>query len=1031
MGATSAGAGFFPLSRIESMANAFRPLPEKPDHPALERAILELWEREGTFDRLRERNSGGPTFSFMDGPITANNPAGVHHGHGRTLKDVFQRYKAMRGYDQRYQNGFDCQGLHVEVEVEKSLGLDSKRDIEAYGLAEFAKRCRERVAHFAGVQTEQSKRLGMWMDWGNDYYTFSDTNIEYIWRFLKVVQERGWLYRGHRSTQWCPRCGTSLSKHEQSGEENYEELEHPSLYARFPLRGRGGEALVVWTTTPWTLPANVAAAVKPDAEYGLTEDGRWLAVARFPDEAFVRRVRGEVLVGLEYDGPFDDLPAQEGVVHRVIPWDEVSLDEGTGIVHIAPGCGAEDFELSRVHDLPVLAPIDESGVLLPGYGKFEGLSTSEVEEPVTAALRDRGLLVDAGRIVHRYPVCWRCRTPLVFRVVDDWFISADEIRQPMLDANDTVEWTPPQYKKRMDDWLRNMGDWNISRKRYFGLPLPFYPCPCGHLNVIGSRAELDERAVSGLEQLQELHRPWIDAVRIRCEQCDAEVERITEVGDAWLDAGIVHFSTLGWRNPRRVEEGNATGAAAGLTHADLPDHAYWEKWFPADWVSEMRQQIRLWFYSQSFMAVTLVGQSPYRQVLTYEKVLDETGREMHKSWGNAIELNEALERMGADVMRWLYCEQTPSQPLRFGYHMADDVKRRLLTLWNSVAFFVTYANVGGFDPAAPAGEPRPLDRWLVSRTAQFVAEATDAYERFWTPGVVESFEAYVDDLSNWYIRRSRRRFWDGDPTALRVLWDSLTCALRVAAPVMPFLAEYLWRDLVSEEESIFLAGWPEPGEPDEELLAEVAEVRRVVELGRRARDASRLKFRQPLRRLVVEGAPRAAAHAAEIGDELRVKQVDFDRVEASELHVKPNLPVLGPKLGKELGAVRAALQAGEFEELGDGRFRAAGHELGPDEVLVERSGRAGWSVAAEDGVTVALSTELDEELLREGRVLDLIHAINLRRREMGLELTDRITVVLPSSEGDLLEHAEWIKSEVLAVSLEVDGDLAEPRIAKA
>ncbi len=1008
------------------MPNDFAPLPPVPDHPALEREILALWEDERTFFKLRDRNRGGPRFSFIDGPITANGPAGIHHGHGRTLKDVFQRYKAQRGHDLRYQNGFDCQGLHVEVEVEKSLGLDSKRDIEEYGLAEFAHRCRERVAHFSSLMTEQSKRLGMWMDWENSYYTFSDTNIEYIWRFLKEVHGRGWLYKGHRSTQWCPRCGTSLSKHEQSGEENYEELEHPSLFVRFPLVGREGESLVVWTTTPWTLPANVAAAVKPDAEYGRRENGDWVAVAVFPDDTYVERRRGDELVGWTYRGPFDELPAQLGVEHRVIPWDDVALDEGTGIVHIAPGCGAEDFELARVHDLAVLAPIDESGRFLPGYGDYAGRTTEAVADPVIEWLRERDLLVDAGSIVHRYPVCWRCRTPLVFRVVDDWFISCDEIRQPMLDANDTVAWTPPQYKKRMDDWLRNMGDWNISRKRYFGLPLPFYPCECGLLNVIGSRAELEERATSGLEQLDELHRPWIDAVRIRCEQCGGDVERIPEVGDAWLDAGIVHFSTLGWQNPERVPEGNATGSARGLTHADLPDHAYWEQWFPADWVSEMRQQIRLWFYAVSFMAITLDGRSPYRNVLTYEKVLDETGREMHKSWGNAIELDDALDRMGADIARWLFCEQNPSQDLRFGYRMGDDVKRRLLTFWNSVSFFVTYANVAGFDADAPAGELRPLDRWLASRTSAFVREAIEHYERYWSPGVVASFEAFVDDLSNWYIRRSRRRFWDGDATALRVLWDALRTSLQVIGPVMPFLAEHLWRNVVSADESVFLSGWPEPGEVDEQLLAEVAEVRRVVELGRQARAASGLKLRQPLRRLVVQGACLAQSHADEIAEELRVKSVEFGEVDSTEVVVRPNLPLLGPKLGKELAAVRNALQAGEFEELGDGRFRAAGHELGRGEVLVERRGREGWAVASDLGLTAAVETGLDAELELEGRVLDVVHTINAMRREAGLELTDRIRVWVPDEA--LLRHADWIAQETLAVSVE-GGD--ELRVEKA
>ncbi|HET9115011.1 MAG TPA: isoleucine--tRNA ligase [Gaiellaceae bacterium] len=1005
----------------------FQPLPDKPDHPGLERELLARWDEEETFAKLREQNRGGPAFSFMDGPITANNPAGVHHGHGRTLKDVFQRYKAHQGHDLRYQNGFDSQGLHVEVEVEKSLGLNSKRDIESYGLAEFAARCKERVAHYAGVMSRQSERLGMWMDWGNDYFTFSDTNIEYIWRFLKEVQSRGWLYKGHRATQWCPRCGTSLSKHEQAGEENYKDLEHPSLFVRFPLRGREGQSLVIWTTTPWTLPANVAAAVKPDAEYGRNDAGEWVAVERYPEEHFEERVRGSELVGLEYEGPFDDFAAQEGVVHRVIPWDEVSLDEGTGIVHIAPGAGAEDFELARVHDLPVLTPIDESGRMLPGYGELEGLSTEEVVVPVIDALRERGRLLEATSITHRYPVCWRCSTPLVFRVVDDWFISAEEIRQPMLDGNATVEWTPPQYKKRMDDWLRNMGDWNISRRRYFGLPLPFYECECGHLNVIGSRAELEERAVSGLEQLEELHRPWIDAVRIRCESCDAEVERIPEVGDAWLDAGIVHFSTLGWGNPEWIPHGYATGASAGISGADLPDNAYWEKWFPADWVSEMREQIRLWFYSQCFMAITLVGRQPYRRVLTYEKVYDETGREMHKSWGNAIELDEALERMGADIMRWLYCSQPPSQPLRFGYGMAEEAKRRFLTFWNSAKFFVDYANVQGFrrswSELVPPDLAAPLDRWLVERTNAFVLAAEAAYEAYDTVEVTREFEAYLDDLSNWYIRRSRRRFWGDDEAALRTLWYALVQSLRVLAPIQPFVTDELWRTLVLDGPgSVHLAGWPEVAAPDRALLAEITEVRRVVELGRQARSSSGIKLRQPLRRLVVEGAS-LDGHREEIADELRVKDVELGAVEAVELRVKPNLPVLGPKLGAELGAVRAALAAGEFEELPDGRFRVAGHELEPDEVLVERGGREGWAVASADGVTVALDLGLDDELLLEGEAYELIHRVNSLRKEQGYELSDRVVLTVPEEQRALVErHGEWVAREVLATEIRVAGE---------
>jgi isoleucyl-tRNA synthetase len=1008
----------------------FASLPDKPDHPALEEEVLAWWAREAIFERLREQNRGGPRFSFIDGPITANNPMGVHHAWGRTLKDVFQRYKAMRGFDERYQNGFDSQGLWVEVEVERSLGFGSKREIEDYGLAEFAERCKERVAKFGAVITEQSRRLGMWMDWENTYYTFSDTNIEYIWRFLKECHSRGWLYKGHRSTQWCPRCGTSLSQHEQAGEDKYVELAHPSLFVRFPLRGREGEALAVWTTTPWTLPANVAAAVKPDGEYALV-DGTWWLRERKPDAKPERVVRGEELVGLEYEGPFDYLPAQQGVVHRVIPWDDVETDEGTGIVHIAPGCGAEDFELSRIHDLPVLVPIDEAGRMLPEYDELTGLTTDEVAAPVTQSLRERGLLIEYGSITHRYPICWRCSTPLVFRVVDDWFISCDEVRQPLLDANARVEWTPSFYSKRMDDWLRNMGDWNISRKRYFGLPLPIYPCECGTVNVIGSLAELRERATRGLEQLRELHRPWIDEVPIRCDRCGEEVTRIPEVGDAWLDAGIVPFSTLGWQNAERVEHGYATGASSDLSRADLPDHVYWERWFPAHWVSEMREQIRLWFYAISFMSMTLEGRLPYERVLTYEKLLDETGREMHKSWGNAIEAQEALDNMGADPVRWLFSGHVPSQNLKFGYGPAKEVKRRLLTYWNCAKFFIDYANITGFTSGASNEELQPLDRWLLARTDQLVAEMTDGYERYWTPDLVRAFESFVDDLSNWYIRRSRRRFWKDDQAALQTLWHALVQSIRVVAPVMPFLADHLWRALRAEDapESVFLAGWPEPGDLDEALLAEVGAVRRVVELGRQARSTSGLKLRQPLRRMVVQGAVAAAQHGDEIRDELRVKEVEFGTVEALELRIKPNLRVLGPKLGKQLGAVSAALAAGRFEQLANGGVRVDGHELGPDEVLVERSPREGWALAEQDGVTVALSTELDDELRVEARVLDLIHRVNTMRKEAGLALTDRIRLTLPESDADLLQHEQWIKDEVLAVEIRTD-TVAEPQIER-
>jgi isoleucyl-tRNA synthetase len=1029
---------FPPLRKIEHVADqVFAPLPPVPDHPAIELEVLDRWERERTFEKLREQNADGPKWSFIDGPVTANRMVlGVHTAWGRTLKDVFQRYKALRGFHQRYQNGFDCQGLWIEVGVERELGLNSKREIEEYGLAEFARRCREVVVRSSRALTEGSIRLGQWMNWGYDYFTFSDTNIEYIWRFLKIVHERDWLYLGHRSTEWCPRCGTSISAHELHG--SYVERADPSLFVRLPLVDRPGESLVIWTTTPWTLPANVAAAVNPEAEYARRLTGEWVAAPRYPDEEFVERKQGAELVGWRYEGPFDDLPPGAGVDHRVIPWDEVSLEEGTGIVHIAPGCGSEDFDLARTHDLPVLTPVDESGRFYDDYGWLHGLSTVEASEQIIGYLEEQGRLVEAGLYEHRYPECWRCHTPLIFRISDDWFIAVDELRDQLRSENARVEWTPEYMGKRMDDWLANMGDWNISRRRYYGLPLPFYPCECGHLNVIGSKAELEERALSGLEALEELRRPWIDDVPVACEACGREVRRILEVGDVWLDAGIVPFSTLGWQNPEWVPEGFATGAARGLTKADLPDHRYWEEWFPADWVSEMREQIRLWFYSQLLMSVALTGRAPFRKVLGYEKMLDETGREMHSSWGNTIDAPDAFARMGADVMRWQFCAHPPDRNLLFGYGPANEIKRRLLTLWNSVGFFVTYANIESFRPewgTEPAASA-PLDRWLVARTAQFVEEAEAAYEAFLTVDVIRAFDSFVDDLSNWYIRRSRRRFYSYDESAFPVLWHALVQALRVIAPVMPFLAEHLWDVLVrgplqGAPESVHLAGWPEAGARDQALLDEVAETRRVVELGRQARSASGLKLRQPLRRLVVQGVSLSDEHVAEVREELRVKEVEQGEVEAEELVVRPNLPVLGPKLGADLGAVRAALAAGEFEQA-NGGFHVAGHDLGADEVLVERRGKEGWELVSEDGVTVALDTRLDDELLVEGRVLDLIHRLNSMRRDAGLELTDRISVVLPATDADLVDqHGEWIKGEVLAVSIEAGAETTEPAITKA
>jgi isoleucyl-tRNA synthetase len=1033
----------------------FAPVPKQPDHVALEHETLARWESEKTFDRLREQNRGGPTFSFFDGPITANNGMGVHHAWGRSLKDMWQRYNAMLGHDQRYQNGFDCQGLWVEVEVEKALGLNSKPEIENYGLDRFARACRDRVAKYAGVQTQQSIRLGQWMDWDASYFTMTDTNISYIWGFLKQCHDRGWLYKGHRSMPWCPRCGTSLSQHELI--DSYREITHPSLHVRLPLVGRDREYLVVWTTTPWTLPANVAAAVLPDADYARVETPAgtaYVAAARRDHVPVSGRILGTVkgseLVGLIYEGPFDTLPAQSGIEHRVVGWDEVSMEEGTGIVHIAPGCGAEDFELGQREGLATIVPVDEAGAFYDDFGWLHASHTADAAQRIVEDLGQRGRLVDSGEITHRYPVCWRCGTELIYRLVDEWFIRCDEVRQPMIDAARGVEWTPPQYGKRMEDWLRNMGDWCISRKRYWGLPLPFYFCEDGHMTVISSRDELLDRALGGAEGLEELHRPWIDDVLVSCE-CGKPAKRLPDVGDCWLDAGIVPFATMGWHNPERIEHGYGTGAGADVTVADLPSHEEWERWFPADWVTEMREQIRLWFYSMLFMSVVLDGRSPYRRVLTHEKVNDETGRPMHKSWGNAIWFDDAVENMGADVMRWMYAAQTPAQNLNFGYGPANEVKRRLLTLWNTYSFFVLYANVDEYLPrqetltAGPIGDAsRPIDRWLAALTQQLVGECRAAFDAYDSPRLVRAVEAYVDDLSNWYVRASRQRFWKSvDPADKRAAYDALWYALvqvtRCVAPVMPFLADELWQNLVRRScpdapDSVHLSSYPaeHPMLVDAALMDEMASVRAAVRLGHKARSAANVKLRQPLAEVIVatddsRRREHVARHVDLVGGELGVKAVRLatSAEEFAEVEVMPLLKLLGPKYGRDLDVIRGLLREGEFR-LDDGHVTVGDWTLEPGEFELRTRARDGFAVLDGDDFAVALDTEITPELELEGQARDVIRQVQVMRQDAGLEVTDRIRLVHPDDRvwG---EHGAWIADETLATELVPDAALAIER----
>jgi isoleucyl-tRNA synthetase len=825
---------------------SFRPVSSSNDFVAMEERILRWWNERGTIARYLARNErSARKKSFIDGPITANNPMGVHHAWGRTYKDLFLRFFTMQGYRQRYQNGFDGQGLWVEVNVEKDLGFSSKRDIEAYGIDRFVELCKERVRKYADIMTQQSVRLGYWMDWDNSYHTMSDQNNYMIWHFLKVCHERGWLYEGTDVMPWCIRCGTGLSNMEIAT-EGYQEIVHPGLFVKFPLLGddHAGESLLVWTTTPWTLAANVAAAVHPDHTYVKVRQGGdvlYLGKARLSvltgKAEVLEEMPGRSLAGLRYRGPFDELPAQTGVEHRVLLWDEVGEEEGTGIVHIAPGAGAEDFAIGKREGLAVIAPLDEFGNYVSGFGFLDGTNVMDSREAIVRSLRVKGLYYKLERYAHRYPVCWRCDTELVFRLVDEWFISMDELRPLMMEVTKQIKWVPEFGLDRELDWLRNMRDWMISKKRYYGLALPIYKCSaCSHVEVIGGKEELRERAAEGWEEFEghSPHRPWVDGVKVRCAKCGQKVSRIPDVGNPWLDAGIVPFSTI------RYAE----------------DRAFWEQWFPADWISEsFPGQFRNWFYSLLAMSTALLNRPPFKACFSYALVRDEHGEEMHKSKGNAIWFDDAASKMGVDTMRWLYVRQDPASNLNFGYGPGDDVRRQfLIPLWNVYSFFVTYANLDGWSPGQqpPAESLSELDRWLLSESELVTRAVTNALETWHPEEAARALEGFVDGLSNWYVRRSRRRFWKSEDDADKAaaywtLHRSLARLTRLLAPFTPFIAEEMYQNLVTgadpaAPDSVHLCDWPaaDGTKVDADLSASIAMARKLASLARSARASARI-----------------------------------------------------------------------------------------------------------------------------------------------------------------------------------------------
>ena len=1063
------------------------------DFIKLEHSVLDFWEKNDIFNKRIALNKGKPPWSFIDGPITANNPMGVHHAWGRTIKDMMNRYKAMNGFDLRYQNGFDCQGLWVEVEVEKELGFKSKRDVEEYGIEKFVNLCKDRVRKYSAIQTEQSKRLGYWMDWDNSYYTMSDENNYTIWSMLKKLFEDDKIYRGMDVVPWSGKSGTSYSQMEII--EGRKLVAHESVFVRFPILDRKNEYLLVWTTTPWTLTSNVIAAVNVNLEYVKLRaaDGSLYYFAKenlefqrlekqFSDkkqwiegvpklktisQIFKERggyelegtVKGSELVGLKYSGPFDDLEAQSelggypftddklkskginGVnTHQVIDAgkdsignDIVVAGEGTGIVHMAPGCGDVDYKIGKKLGFINIAPLDAEAKFMDKFGWLSGLVATEKEtiNKIIVDLKERGFLLYSEQYPHVYPHCWRSGDELVFRMVDEWYINMDW-RDRIKKVVDQINWIPDWGKDREHEWLDNMGDWMISKKRFWGLALPIWEFEDGSFMIVGSKEELKNLAIEGWSEFdgQSPHRPWIDKVKIKHPESGLIGTRILDVGNPWLDAGIVPYSTLNYND----------------------DKAYWEKWFPGDFVVEsFPGQFRNWFYSLLALSTVMEDKAPFKTLLGHALVKDETGRDMHKSWGNAIWFDDAAEEIGVDVMRWMYANQNIEHNLLFGYGPANEVRRKLLTLWNVYSFFATYAAVDKFSPLDTNIEDSDLtllDQWILAKSNLLVKEAINAFDNYRVDKFIQKFERFLDDLSNWYIRRNRRRFWKSEndtdkKTAYHTLYHVLLTSVKIIAPILPFISEKIYQNLVCNiddklPESVHLCDYPviDDKKIDQKMIEQVDTIRKIVELGRSARNKAELKIRQPLKELCFHLSDNSIEefvieNQKIILEELNVKKIKFvkstDKLIGYE--IKPNLPFIGQDHGKELPKIKDAILKMDSDKIvsdlnqdGEVKILLSSNSiiLKRDAFLINKKSKKGYTSESDGNITVGLTTELSEKLIQEGIARDVIRHVQIMRKNANFAVEDRINIYgsFNGQVGDAIKaYEDYFKNETLTVNM--------------
>jgi len=1038
----------------------YAPVDPKQSFPALEESILERWRAGEIFRRQLARREGRPLWSFYEGPPTANGKPGSHHVLARVFKDVYPRYKSMCGYDVPRKGGWDCHGLPVELEIERELGISSKEEIEAFGIAEFNRRCRESVFAYVGDWSRMVERIGHWIDLDDPYVTMDTDYIESVWWSLQQNWERGRLYEGHKVVPYCPRCGTALSSHEVA--LGYKDVVDPSVYVRLPVRAGSGERgaasvvsegdnLLVWTTTPWTLIAHAAVAVGPEIDYvrARTSDGEVVVVALAlapsvlgDDYETLATFTGTALEGVRYEPPFPFIAGEDFGPHghSVLPAEFVTTADGTGLVHTALAFGEDDFRLGEQYGMTLQNPVRLDGTYDERVPDFQGRLVRDHDSEIVAALEAGGRLFKQVPYEHAYPHCWRCDTALLYYAKASWYLRTSEVRDRMLAENERIGWHPEHIKHgRFGKWLEGNVDWALSRERYWGTPLPIWACAAcdgrvciGSVDAIGEHGGELPRSEDGEV---DLHRPYIDEVVLACEACGGEMRRVPEVIDTWYDSGAMPFAQL---------------------HYPFENEAEFERRFPADFICEAIDQTRGWFYSQLAESVLLFDQTDYLNCVCLGLILDPEGRKMSKRLGNLVDPHEVIDAHGADAFRWYYlASQQPWAGYRFSADtVGESVRQFLLTLWNTYAFLVLYANAGEGQEASGEGRTaaeRAMDRWLVSRLQATVESARERLDEFDSVTAGRAIADFVDEMSNWYVRVSRRRFWDGDGEAFATLRHCLVETAKLLAPFIPFTADAIWLNLERGatpplEASVHLEDYPEPdaSRRDPDLEAGVEAARRAVELGRAARAQARVKMRQPLARAVIvatESERRTLEGLAEIvRAELNVRELEFvgEEAELTSWTVKPEFSRLGPRFGKEMPQVKAAIEALDADHVratidGGGQVGISidgrEHTLGPEELSFAMEPLEGYQVESGAGRAVALALDLDADLIREGHAREIVRAIQNARKDAGLEVSDRIDLVL-GGDPELLDaarvHQGYVTGETLATSIAYDGAAGSP-----